>query len=65
MSDDVKAAMRPDGKTDNYFGGTDKADGAGHGHVVADQNGRVDYAREAAQHLPGSTRSQRVSTDRR
>lgn len=48
MSDDVKAVMREDGKTDNYFGGEGKADGPGHGHIVVTEGGDVDYARDSA-----------------
>lgn len=53
MPEDVKASQRSDGKTDNYFGGDGKADGPGHGHVVVSENGRVDYAREAARYGGG------------
>lgn len=53
MPDDVKAVAREDGKTDNYFGGQGKADGPGHGHVVATDKGDVVYARESTEHGGG------------
>jgi len=65
MSDDVKAVMREDGRTDNYFGGEGRADGKGHGHVVAGSDGNTHYEREAAKYLPGSSRGERVSKDDR
>lgn len=40
-----KAVLREDGKTDNYYGGQGRADGPGHGHVVVNESGGVDYAR--------------------
>ncbi len=46
--DDVKAVLGEDGKTDNYFGGEGKADGPGHGHIVVNSSGEVDYARDSA-----------------
>ena len=49
VSSDVKSVLREDGKTDTYFGGVGKADGPGHGHVVCDDKGNVEYAREAGE----------------
>ena len=43
---DVKASLREDGKTDNYFGGQGKADGSGHGHAVVDSKGDTVYLRD-------------------
>ena len=45
---DVKAVLGTDGKTDNYFGGEGKADGPGHGHVVVNDRGGVEYSRDAS-----------------
>lgn len=45
---DTKSVLRSDGKTDTFFGGSSKADGPGHGHVVSDSSGNVSYARESA-----------------
>lgn len=45
---DTKSVARTDGKTDTYFGGSGKADGSGHGHVVSDSSGNVSYARESS-----------------
>lgn len=60
------ASSRSPGGTDHYFGGSDGTpDGPGHGHIVTDANGDVVYAREAAQELPGSSRSDRVSVDKK
>jgi hypothetical protein len=63
--DDVKAVLGEDGKTDNYFGGSgEEADSKGHGHIaVTEEDGDVKYAREAEQHMPDSSRSDRVSVD--
>ncbi len=63
--DNVKAVLGEDGKTDNYFGGSgEEPDSEGHGHVAVTEDGDVKYAREAEQHMPGSSRSDRVSVDK-
>ncbi|MBU1092375.1 hypothetical protein KJ836_01745 [Patescibacteria group bacterium] len=46
-SSDVKAVLGTDGKTDNYFGGEGRADGPGHGHIVVNDRGGVEYSRDA------------------
>ncbi len=62
--DDVKAVLGEDGKTDNYFGGSgEEADSKGHGHIAVTEDGDVKYAREAEQHMPDSSRPDRVSVD--
>lgn len=45
---DAKVVFNEDrGTTSTYFGGRDKADGKGHGHVDTDTSGRVTYERDA------------------
>jgi len=52
MSDDNKAVFNPNtGYTDNYFGGQAEADGPGHGHIRADEQGDLSIIRGA--YTPG------------
>lgn len=60
-SEDVKAVLREDGRTDNYFAGDGQPDGPGHGHVVVGPDGHTYYERQAKRDLPGSTRAERIS----
>lgn len=51
--DDVKSVATSDGKTHTYFGGEGKADGPGHGHIVTNSDGHIEYARESESHGGG------------
>lgn len=54
VSPDTKSVAERNGNTSTYFGGIGKADGKGHGHVVADKDGKVSYEREAGVGQKGS-----------
>jgi hypothetical protein len=62
MSEDIKAVFDPaSGQTDNYFGGQGTADGPGHGHIRADEQGKLSVVRSS--YTPGEPFARRNATE--
>jgi hypothetical protein len=62
VSEDIKAVFNPaTGQTDNYFGGQEGADGKGHGHIRADEQGNLSIIRGTF--TPGEPFARRNATE--